>query len=312
MESPVAAIGGDRFVLRRYSPMRILAGGKILDPVAAKAKRFRKDLVSFLHSVSEGSAVDIILAVAERSGERGATRKELRLFGLPSEDIEKGITALLGDKKAVLIQGKIISTGILGRAKEKLCGILSRYSDENPLIWGMDREQARAAAGLSEGPIFEYILKEGSSEGVIFFRGGKIRTGGDLIDFSDDDRLKLDSLNSVIEKAGLRFPSAAELLSETGDDVILERYLHILQEDGKVTKLGQERYVSKTVIEGLLKRLEEIFEKNQSISIGDFKDAFELSRKYAVPLLEYLDNEGITVRKGDLRVAGPRLGGGIR
>ena len=190
--------------------------------------------------------------------------------------------------------------------------VLSRHSAENPLIWGMDREQARAAAGLSEGPLFDHILKEGSSEGVIFFRGGKIRTGGDLIDFSDDDRLKLGSLNSAIEKAGLRFPSAADLLSEAGDEVMLERYLHILQEDGKVTKLGQERYVSRSVIEGLLKQLEEIFEGNQSISIGDFKNAFELSRKYAVPLLEYLDKEGITVRKGDLRVAGPRLGGGIR
>ena len=311
-ETPIAAIGGDRFVLRRYSPMRILAGGKILDPVAGKAKRFRKELVSFLQSVSEGPAVEIILAVVERSGETGTTRKELRLFGLSSKDIEKGVTALLGDKRAVLIQGRIISTDIIRRAKEKLCGTLARHSDENPLIWGMDREQARTAAALGEGPLFEHILKEGSAEGVIFFKGGKIRTGGDLIDLSDNDRLKLGSLNAVIEKAGLRFPSAAELLSEAGDEVILEKYLHILQEDRKVIKLGQERYVSKAVIEGLLKRLEGIFEKNPSISIGDFKDAFELSRKYAVPLLEYLDNEGVTVRKGDLRVAGSRLGGGIR
>ncbi len=312
MESPVAAIGGDRFVLRRYSPMRVLAGGRIIDPVAPKSKRFNKRHLSFLDSVSGGSVEEVILAVAERSGEAGTTEKELRIFGLSEEEIKTGTGSLLAGEKAVLIQERVVSAEIILKAKERLRDTLSRHTAENPLIWGMDREQARAASAISEGPLFDHILREESSDGVIFFKGGKIRTGGDLIDLSDDDRQRLGSLEVSIEKAGLKFPSTADLVSETGDRVKLDRYLHILQDDGKIVKLGQERFVSVTVMEGLLKRLESMFAEGRSISIGDFKAAFGLSRKHAVPLLEYLDNEGITVRKGDLRIAGPRLGGGAR
>ncbi|MBN2070710.1 MAG: selenocysteine-specific translation elongation factor [Candidatus Krumholzibacteriota bacterium] len=308
LERPTVAIGADRFVLRRYSPMRILAGGRILDPVAPKAKRFQEGHITFLNALSGGSPHDLVMAVVERSDGEGVAAGELGIFGLSDEAVGVTVASLIAGGGIISVQDRLISAGVVRKAKERLLDLLDLHNAENPLVWGVDREQARKEAGFGKGPLFEYILRESGDEGVIFFRGGRIRTGSDLIELTGEDTEMLGRLFSSIEKARLRFPSAADLLPLAGDRIVLERYMHILQEEGKVIKLGGDRFVSRAVVGDLLGRLDSIFEKNESLSIGDFKEFFDLSRKYAVPLLEYLDNEGITVRKGDSRVAGPRLG----
>ena len=87
--------------------------------------------------------------------------------------------------------------------------------------------------------------------------------------------------------------------------------MHILQDSGRAVRIGNEGWMSAAAFESMVAKVGELISANGSMPVGDFKDAFGLSRKYAVPLLEYLDGNGYTVRDGDARVAGPKLEGTV-
>lgn len=312
MERPAVAVGGDRFVLRTYSPMRILAGGKILDPMARKAKRFEKELVATLKALSLGSVGDTVMALVNRAGEAGVSKKILRIFGLSSDDIEKEKEILEKDGRVITVQGQLISSAALEKAEARLYDVLKRFAGENPLVWGVDREQARMESGLEEAVVFDYLLKKGGEDGKLFFKGGRVRMGSAHMKMSEKDMTRLDAIEKKINEAGLRFVGSNDLLAEAGDRKMLVKYLHILQENGKVIKLGQDGFAGSAVIDEMIGRLREMLSGGNSLSIGDFKESFGLSRKYAVPLLEFLDDSGLTVRRGDSRVAGPEFGKSVQ
>jgi selenocysteine-specific elongation factor len=140
-----------------------------------------------------------------------------------------------------------------------------------------------------------------------FVKGGQVRTGGGEMALSAADRRALAALEEMIERGGFEFPSRADLRKVAADEKHLDSFLHILEESGAVVRISQDTYIHRkhwdTLVEGIRARLA----GGGALSVGDFKELFGFSRKYAVPLLESLDREGFTRREGDARVAGPKL-----
>jgi selenocysteine-specific elongation factor len=313
LERPTAAMRGDRFVLRTYSPMRVLAGGRVLDPAAPKTKRFRKERLSLLAALDSGDRSRILEALASSAGADGVDPAGLARYGLdPAEAAETGRALASG---GVLVEGggRLFHAGAVSRGESTVLAELEGFAAGNELAWGIDREELRARAGLSGSPLYDLILEMDREAGKIFFRNGKIRAGSDELELSGEMKELIGRLGGRISEAGWTFPSRADLLPLAGrDDRRMLSCLRILQEEGSIRRIGDEGWISAGAIDEVIERAGSIISEKGSMSVGDFKEELGVSRKYAVPLLEYLDVEGYTRREGDTRVAGPSMKGAGR
>jgi selenocysteine-specific elongation factor len=310
LETPTVARRGDRFVLRSYSPMRVIAGGRILDPTAVKAKRFKERTLAELNTLDGGSARDAALALASRSGAAGILTGELRRFGMTEAEATAVCAELEREGLVFTVGGRVIGDDVLEAAERRLIDTVERFAARDRLRWGIDREELKEKMNLGGGPLFDFLLEKGRREGTLFFKSGQVKAGSGDRDLSDADNEVLSRLERRILDAGFAFVTLAGFRDIVGDERRLVMYLRIIEEDGSIVKVSKDGYIHGEVHEEMLRLIGERISGCGSISVGDFKDMCGLSRKYAVPLLEYLDSEGYTVRAGDVRKAGPRFAEG--
>lgn len=307
LEKPTVARRGDRFVLRTYSPMRVVAGGKILDPVAAKAKRLKDETLEFLKTLDEGSDGEVIQSLASKRGTLGVSREEFRRFGMIGAEAGAIANGLEEKGKVFSVGNRIVDAAVVSAKEKEFVDVVEGFVSKNRLLWGMDRGELKEKVGLGEGPLFDFLLERGKQEGRFFFRGGKVRVGSGERDLSEHDRKALETLEGTIERGGYEFPNKTELRAAVGDEKHLTSFLHILEEDGRIVRISSETFIHRKHWNELVKGIKSRLVGGGVLSVGDFKEIFGFSRKYAVPLLEYLDREGFTRREGDVRVAGPKL-----
>ena len=310
LEKPAAAMTGDRFVLRTYSPMRILAGGRIIDPSAPKEKRFQEDRLALLAEIDSGEAERIVAALAADAGPAGIVPGKLAKYGIGPEAASKTVRSL--EEARTLIPGgdRFYHGDTVSLYEERIVSALENVTGGNELKWGVDREELRALAGLAGSPLFDHLLEKGKAESRLFFKGGKVRAGSDELELTGETKILVEKLDAFITAAGVKFPMKGDLLSvAAGDEKKMNSCIHILQDGGKIVRVGSDGWISAPAFEDAVSKVAGIIGDKGSMTIGDFKDQFGLSRKYAVPLLEYLDMSGYTRREGDARVAGPSLKG---
>lgn len=309
LERPTVAMGSDHFVIRTYSPMRILAGGRILDPDAPRAKHADPGAPALLEALDSRDPRSAISGLALRAGPSGIGPAAMLRFGFDRGAAEEAAASLAGEGTLALDGGLCYHRSVVEEYHGRLMAVLERTAAENPLVWGIDREELRTKAGLSDMPLFEYLLTRGKTAGELFFKGGKVRAGSGELDLSDADRDLIERLRAEIEQAGWQYLSFEDLAARVGGDRRrLERCLHILQEDGAAAKIGRDGWIASPALERMIEGVGSIISGTGAMTVGDFKERFGVSRKFAVPLLEYLDARGYTRRDGDRRLAGPALG----
>jgi selenocysteine-specific elongation factor len=310
LEKPAAAMGGDRFVLRTYSPMRILAGGRILDPSASKAKRFEDGRLELLAELDSGEPERMIDALAAGAGAVGIEPGRLAMYGLGRKAADDATAALESSGRLVGNGERYYHGETVDRFEKRILTVLEDFVGGNELVWGVDREELRALAGLSGRSLFDHLLEKGKAEGKLFFKGGKVRAGSDEMELAGETKILVESLDAFIAEAGWKFPMKADLLPlAAGDDKKMMNCIHILQDGGKIVRVGGDGWISASALSEVTGRVAVMIGEKGSMSVGEFKNELGLSRKYAVPLLEHLDISGCTRREGDTRVAGPELKG---
>ncbi len=290
--------------------MRILAGGRILDPSAPKAKRFEEDRLALLAELDSGEPERMIAALAAGAGAVGIEPGRLAMYGIGPEVAAETARAIESSGVLAGDGERFYHAGAMRRYEEKILAVLEDFAGGNELVWGVDREELRALAGLSGRPLFDHLLEKGRVEGKLFFKGGKVRAGSDELELTGETKVLVERLDAFVAEAGWKFPMKADLLSiAAGDEKKMMNCIHILQDGGKIVRVGEDGWISAPVLSEVTARVAGMIGEKGSMSVGEFKDELGLSRKYAVPLLEYLDNSGCTRREGDTRVAGPELKG---
>jgi selenocysteine-specific elongation factor len=307
LEKKTVARRGDRFVIRSYSPMRVIGGGTVLDPAAEKAKRFRKGRIEFLKGMNEDNDAAVVRTIAARAGMAGVDPAMLLRYGYTPG---KG-RALLGELSA---EGTLHEVGqgymsgdVILRKEREMQEILERFASSNGLAWGMERETLRERLGLGDSPLFDYLLRAGGEKGSLFFRGGRIRFGSEEIKLEEGDVRVIDALMGRARSAGFEFVTMADLQEIETDEKRLSSLMHILLGEGRIVRILSYGYLEAGHHRMMLERLKEQFGRAGHVSVGEFKELFGFSRKYAVPMLEYLDAEGYTMRVDDKRVEGRKL-----
>jgi selenocysteine-specific elongation factor len=308
LEKPAAVMGGDRFVLRTYSPMRVLAGGRILDPAAPKAKGSHDAELSLLGELDSGDPVRMIGALASSRGASGLETGRLAMYGIDPA-AGRATAEEMASSGALLSDGeRYYHSETAAEYERRIFSVLEHRTGGDELVWGVDREELRDKAGLSGSPLFDWLLERGEAGGRLFFKGGRVRAGSGELELKGETKKIVEALEAFLEEEGVKFPKRADLAARAGGDAKkMTSCMHILQDSGKAIKIGDEGWMSAAAFGEMVSKVAEMIGRNGSMPVGDFKDAFGLSRKYAVPLLEYLDGNGYTVREGDARVAGPKL-----
>ncbi|HUF05531.1 MAG TPA: selenocysteine-specific translation elongation factor [Aridibacter sp.] len=314
-ESPVVTIPSDRFIIRRYSPQITIAGGTVLDPGARKHKR--KELASVRKSLEEIFESDcdpalVIRAAAASGGIAGRTYTEIRSrSGLGRKVAEAKLKDLQDAGDLIEADGFWVPSREFKGLREIVLGLVKEHHESDPLSTGMRRETLREkAGGYVPEEVFRGVLAALEAEGAVSPEKDVVRMASHTRDISPEGKEVLERLSKMYLEAGLEVPSLKEALPEavrgTGIGINEARKIfQMLVESSEVLKVTDEFFFSKAAVTDLIGRLKEYAEteaENRLISVPEFKDLAGISRKYAIPLLEYLDAVKLTRRAGDKRL----------
>ncbi len=311
LESPGVAEAGDRFVVRSYSPMRTIGGGTIVVPVAAKRRRHHGDPAAELRRLEEGTPVDRLCDLLGVAGLDGESAKNLRAsLGMPAPEFA-ALAAEARDAGRVVGENRLFLQSALDEAVDRVAAEIALHHREHPYRWGIGIGELKGRLGRDMNPaLFDAARRRAVEAGRVRERGEQIAD----VDQSDALPDEVASLAGAIDERLEAEGFAVSLLShviktlgvEQGPDLIAR-----LVFEGRLVQISNEyAFTSARVLE-LRERLRRFFTEHETLSVGDAKDVLDgVSRKHAVPILEYCDRVGWTRRAGDGRVAGAGLSGG--
>jgi selenocysteine-specific elongation factor len=319
LEQPLAAERGDHIVLRFYSPMRTLGGARVLDPAPPKHKRFRDDVLQAIQLQESGDPLGLVHDAVRQGGAGGRGRDELeRARTVPQEALGGLLDQLVRAGRIVQAGEAFYDRGVLARLRADLCRLAGAHQQANPLAWGIGRAELQERLGhrgsrARFAALLEHLAAHPGPGGAesIHLRPDAVRVGAAERELSDRDRAALVRLESVLRAAGTSPPTVPELQKEGFGDR-LAAYVSVLEEQGAIVRITESFLYHATVLAEITAKLHAFLRTRDVMTMADFKDMGGISRKYAVPLLEFFDRKGVTARAGDVRKPGPvvqRAGG---
>jgi selenocysteine-specific elongation factor len=297
LRDPLLLLPGDRFIVRMFSPVVTIGGGIVVD-VAAPARMRRADLAKRIAKLENATAAERTgLLVAESKFGRSVPELIART-GLMESDIH---AAARSDAMFYLPEPHrwLASRAWVDRIILKFREILKEYHRANPLQPGLAKEQLRSRE-MSDAPAFllDAILAQSKE---IVAEGEIVRLPSHRVALKQDEEAAAGKMEALFRDAGLAVPSTPEVLAKSGIESARARtLLQILLKNRKLIRVGDELIYHSSAIDVLRQTLQS--RKGMKFSIADFKDWTGVSRKYAIPLLEFLDRERVTRRDGDARI----------
>jgi selenocysteine-specific elongation factor len=307
LESPTALVKDDRFVIRSYSPVRTVGGGRVLDPVPEKHKRIRKEVTAHLTALASGSAEEVVLRQIEAYGPRGISFSRLQIVtSLHQKELDKMLQGLLSKKTITLIdkeQRIYVHQESFSQTRNTIEAVLAAYHEKNPLKAGMPKEELKSkvpeAAG---GKLFNLVLGQMAAEEAVFQDGDLVRLGSHRISLAADQADVRDKILELYRSQALTPPYFKEVGETLGIDAKTAKdVLLLLVDEGLMVKVKEDLYFHSEAIEDLKNRLVSFLMENQEITTPQFKEMTGASRKYVIPLIEYFDAKNVTLRIGDSR-----------
>ncbi len=289
LRDPLLLLPGDRFIVRMFSPVVTIGGGVVLD-IAPPTRMRRAQLDQRLTQMESGNRVSIL--IHESKFGMGVPDLVARTGLLVSEIGEpEGTSRLPGNV--------LIATGAIDRMLAKFRAILKDYHRKNPLQPGLAKEELRSRE-LAGAPAFLLDAMVARAKDIVV-EGEIVRLASHRVSLKEDEATATEKIEALFRDAGLAVPSTPEVLAKSGVEPARARtLLQMLLKNRKLIRVGDELIYHISAIDALRQTL--ATRKGARFSVADFKDWTGVSRKYAIPLLEYLDREHATRRDGDARV----------
>jgi len=295
----VLLLPGDRFIVRQFSPVVTIGGGVVLDASPATRKQRADDAIAFLKVIRDGSSAEVLAARVARRGAGG-----LKLDEIPGEmNIRKEDAARLSAKAGLLSCGAVlIAPSTFAEAETNVMQTLKKFHDANPLVAGMSKEELRDRANLGT-EVFLRILETLAAEKKLEVAGELVHLSGRGVVMKDEETHSKKIIEQAFASAGLKVPSLREVLAGLKVDKIrAQKIVTLLLRDKVLIKVSEELVFHQSALLALRQKIAALKTATPKIDVARFKDMTGVSRKYAIPLLEYLDREHVTRRVGDERV----------
>ncbi len=312
LESPVVVVHGDRFILRSYSPPQTIAGGMILDPFAAKHRG--KEMAQtrrLLRSLTEEDRVTKFAAFAQSANGRGLRLIEIgAATGWTSEVLVDVASRAKANQSVVDAAGVYLSRESFDRLSRSLLDELERHHKREPLARGMLRETLREKVFAHSLPeLFNAVIARLEGNRAIVSEKDTVRLGSHSVGLSEQDAQLSSRIEQVYRDAGVEVPAMEEVMTRAGVTLAqrtqARKLLHLLVDNRKLMRIQNEMFMHADVVEDLKRKLRTYasqHEPQRLIDVPTFKQLAGVSRKYAIPLLEYFDREQVTRRSGDKRI----------
>ena len=297
LRDPLQLLPGDRFIVRMFSPVVTIGGGSVVDITAHKYSR-GEDAAARLRTLAQGTPEQRVALLVRESGFGMGIPELIAATGLMPQEIERaakaeGILALT-EPRLWLVDREWFRATVA-----RITDVLQAFHKERPLVPGMPKEELRSRE-LPDAPahLLDAII---SRTAAIAAEGELVRLASHKVVLRQDEEQASGAIEKAFLDAGLAVPAVAEVLAKSGVEPARARsLLQILLRERRLVKVADDLVFHRSALEALRERLAP--HRGQRLSVPQFKDLAGISRKYAIPLLEYLDRERVTHREGDERL----------
>ncbi len=307
-EKPVVAFPQDRFVIRGSSAIQTLGGGTVIDSHPAKHRRLTGDVLAGLALLRDGKEEEILIHHLASSGMMGMAFRELReRVNIPPDRLSKLLGGLKVRGEIVAIDGddgRILHHLGYEQLKEKALSYILEFHEKYPLRLGPSKEEVKSKLPKTvEAKLFHHMLRELVGLKEVIAEKDKLRLSTHRVSLRDDQERLKNKVERLFAQGGLQSPSIKELASKLStDDSEVRNVVRLLVEEGVMIKAKEDLYFHAEAVEKLKAQLIEFLHAHHEITTAQFKELTRVSRKYAIPLIEYFDNSKITIRVGEKRL----------
>ena len=312
LEEEAVAAKGDRFVIRSYSPMRTIGGGSVIDTSPQKHKRFKEEIIESIATREKGTPGELVQQALGGRKDMTPAGDIAKAVGVGEDEAREALGDLERQGAIRRIEGEgqvyYVSAGQYQKWSDETRALLQKYHRQYPLREGFPKEELRSRKfGGLNAKQFQLLLQSLESDGIVV-AGIAVADPGYVFEPGPELKKKIVSLESKYSNSALQPPSWKEAAAGHGlDEALAAEVLYFLIRKGDLVKVAEDIYCHSSALEEAKKRLAGFFHSQGEITVGEFRDLFNTSRKYALPLLEYFDREKVTRRVGDARVPGREL-----
>ena len=308
LEDETVTVPGDRFIIRQYSPMITIGGGEVLE-LGAKKHRLKDDRVvgrlETLHTCTV--AERLMLMIEERSLKPSDLTALVSQLGLAPETVGKQLEQLRDAGKIRFLSANpltVIAEEAYQGARAKALSVVEHFHKNNPLAPGISREALHSNAFGDAPPIvFQSILdnlvqakKLETSHEIVHSHGRRVTLN------SDEEKIR-DTIQAAFRRYGLEVPHSDEVIAKLKlDSETAKTILQFMIRDGSLAKISEQFVIDQAAMDGVIAKLKERKKTDPNLGVPEFKDLTNVSRKYAIPILEYFDRIRVTRRSGNSRL----------
>jgi selenocysteine-specific elongation factor len=300
LSEPMLLLPGDRFILRQFSPVVTIGGGVMLD--AAPFVKRSLQLRDFLQTVATGSREEILSArIARRHTAGLSIAGAVAETGWPQRVLESLLATLIKNNRVVRIGNMLLSPAAFETAKSAALTAVNAFHNANPLVSGISKEELREKINVPP-EVFAAVLEGLVCDKKIEISGEQVRVAGRGVVLKDEEAQSKKIIESAFSSAGLKVPALKDVLAAVKvDRTRAQKIVTLLLRDKVLIKVSEDLVFHQAALDDLRRRMAAQKNKSPKIDVAQFKDLTGVSRKYAIPLLEYLDRERVTRRVGDQR-----------
>jgi selenocysteine-specific elongation factor len=307
LEKPAIVLPRDRFVIRSYSPVQTIGGGMLLDVQPAKHRRGQAGLASHFQLLAERGPEEIFAHHLKQATHQGLRLSEFLPRTELAESRLRQIAAALqraGRIRAVNAEmGWYLHANAFDTLTRELRSHLETFHRQNPLKPNLSIEELRARVrGLGER-VCLLALEQLRHQGEVMVERDRVRLATHQVALDDTRERLLNELEAEFLAAGFQPPRVEEVFGKLkmgkGHD---KELLQVLVDQGRAVRLKDNVIFHRSNLEKVESLLVQYLRNHREITPIEFKDLLGVSRKYAIPLLEYFDSQKITMRVGDKRI----------
>ncbi|MFZ0314320.1 MAG: selenocysteine-specific translation elongation factor [Candidatus Korobacteraceae bacterium] len=303
LDEPLLLLPGDRFIVRQFSPVITIGGGRILDAGEQPRRTKAEERLAFLRRLAKASPEEALLARVSRQREDGlAVSDAVAETGWLRSRVEQIAAELTKSGQVVRFDELLLAPLLVESLREKVLAKIEQFHHANPLVPGIGQEELRETLGLGE-EVFRGVLDSLARDKKLEVSGEIVHTAGKGVVLRDEEAESKVRIEQAFAQAGLKVPLLKEVLAALPvDKTRAQKIVTLLLRDRVLVKLSDDLVFHRDALAALRRQIVAQKAKTPKLNVGSFKDLFGITRKYAIPLLEYLDRERVTRRVGDERV----------
>jgi len=291
---------GDRFIIRQFSPLVTIGGGVVLDAMPLPRQPPQE---AFLKVMGSGDAQTILrVRIARRQHEGLSLSQLIAETGWTKQVIETHLAQPIRQGHVLRLGDLVVHTPAIEGLKLFITSVVADFHKTHPLVRGIGKEELREQVQAST-TIFTAVIDLLVHENKLEIDGDLVHLPGGGVVMKDEEAESKKIIEMAFASAGLKVPALKDVLSELKvDKTRAQKIVTLLLRDKILIKISEDLVFHRVALDDLRRRMTAEKEKSPRIDIARFKDLTGVTRKYAIPLLEYLDREHVTKRVGDERV----------